>query len=261
MNIILKTAWKNVWRNRVRSLVVIASVTVGIFAGVFAVAFMNGMIAQRFDAAIDEEISHIQITGKDYSLNNDPRIVMKKSDGVIDAVRRVPGVERVVERTIITGMAETASKSAGIQIVGVDPAEEKEIFKLSNGKFIAPQLIENIFRESTLIDQIMVVGEHEKFASALISPNFRYFDDWKSTRNLSFTNNEELIREHEVQSFFSSEIDRLNKKLSPPERINRFRLVQDEWSPSTGELSPTLKLRRQFINEKYRDLITQVYMK
>jgi long-chain acyl-CoA synthetase len=138
---------------------------------------------------------------------------------------------------------------------------KKEIFKLSNGKFIAPQIIENIFKESPIIDQIMVIGEHEKFASALISPNFRYFDDWKSTRNLAFTNNEELIREHEVQSFFSSEIDRLNKKLSPPERINRFRLVQDEWSPSTGELSPTLKLRRQFINEKYRDLITQVYLK
>jgi long-chain acyl-CoA synthetase len=138
---------------------------------------------------------------------------------------------------------------------------KKEIFKLSNGKFIAPQVIENIFKETPIIDQIMVIGEHEKFASALISPNFKYFDDWKKSKNISFTNNEELIQQREVQSFFSSEIERLNKKLSMPERINRFRLVQDEWTPATGELSPTLKLKRQYIQNKYKDLITQVYMK
>lgn len=138
---------------------------------------------------------------------------------------------------------------------------KKEIFKLSNGKFIAPQIIENMFKESPIIDQIMVVGEHEKFASALISPNFKYFDDWKASKKISFSTNEELIQQPQVQSFFSSEIDRLNKKLSPPERINRFRLVHDEWTPATGELSPTLKLRRQYIHDKYRGLITQVYMK
>jgi len=138
---------------------------------------------------------------------------------------------------------------------------KKEIFKLSNGKFIAPQVIENIFKESPVIDQIMVVGEHEKFASALISPNFRYFDDWKTSNNISFSNNEELIQHNEVQSFISSEIEKLNKKLSPPERISRFRLVEDEWTPLTGELSPTLKLKRQFILDKYKALVTQIYMK
>jgi long-chain acyl-CoA synthetase len=106
----------------------------------------------------------------------------------------------------------------------------------------------------------MVIGEHEKFASALISPNFKYFDDWKKTVNVTINNNEELIQNPQVQSLFSSEIEKFNKRLSQPERINRFRLVKDEWSPATGELSPTLKLRRQFINEKYRSLVTQVYM-
>jgi long-chain acyl-CoA synthetase len=137
---------------------------------------------------------------------------------------------------------------------------KKEMFKLSNGKFIAPQIIENIFRESPIIDQIMVIGEHEKFASALISPNFQYFDDWQKTANVSFSGKEDLIQDPKVQSLFSSEIEKLNKRLSQSERINRFRLVKDEWSPSSGELSPTLKLRRQFINEKYRSIITQVYM-
>jgi len=138
---------------------------------------------------------------------------------------------------------------------------KKEIFKLSNGKFIAPQLIENIFKESTLIDQIMVVGEHEKFASAIISPNFKLFEDWKKSNKISFSDTLEMIQLPEILRCFNTEVDKLNKKLSPAERINRFRLVPDEWSPVSGELSPTLKLKRQFITEKYRKLLDQVYMK
>jgi long-chain acyl-CoA synthetase len=138
---------------------------------------------------------------------------------------------------------------------------KKEIFKLSNGKFIAPQLVENIFKESPIIDQIMVIGEHEKFASALISPNFKYFEDWKTEKKISWSTNDELINLPEVLSFFSAEVSKLNRRLSPPERINRFRLVKDEWSPATGELSPTLKLRRKFIGEKYSSVVEQVYNK
>jgi len=138
---------------------------------------------------------------------------------------------------------------------------KKEIFKLSNGKFIAPQIIENVFKESPIIDHIMVIGEHEKFASALISPNFKYFDDWKKVNKVSFSTTEELIQLPEVLSFFSSEIAKLNKRLSSFEGINRFRLVKDAWSPETGELSPTLKLRRQYVHDKYRTLVDQIYKK
>jgi len=138
---------------------------------------------------------------------------------------------------------------------------KKEIFKLSNGKFVAPQLIENLFKESLLIDQVMVVGEHEKFASAIISPNFRYFDDWRKEKRILSDNPSELISHPEITSIFDNEINLVNKRLNPPERINRFRLVPDEWSPATGELSPTLKLRRQFIANKYREILNQIYMK
>lgn len=136
---------------------------------------------------------------------------------------------------------------------------KKEIFKLSNGKFIAPQMVENIFKESPLIDHIMVIGEHEKFASALISPNFKYFEDWKEANKISCSSYDELISNPEVLSLFSSEISRLNRRLNPPERIIRFRLIRDEWSPATGELSPTLKLRRNFIYDKYSSVVEQVY--
>ena len=138
---------------------------------------------------------------------------------------------------------------------------KKEIFKLSNGKFIAPQVIENIFKELPMIDQIMVIGEHEKFASALISPNFKYFDDWKTSNKIPPLDKEKLVQQPAVLSYFSEEIEGLNKKLSPWERLNRFKLIVDEWTPATGELSPTLKLRRQFIHDKYKDLIAQIYMK
>lgn len=138
---------------------------------------------------------------------------------------------------------------------------KKEIFKLSNGKFIAPQLIENKFKESGIIDQIMVIGEHEKFASALISPNFNFFNEWKSLKKMSFTNSEELINLPEISLLFNTEIEKINNKLSPSERISRFRLVPDEWSPSTGELSPTLKLKRGFIADKYHQLLDQIYLK
>jgi long-chain acyl-CoA synthetase len=138
---------------------------------------------------------------------------------------------------------------------------KKEIFKLSNGKFIAPQQIENMFKESLIIDQIMVVGEHEKFASALISPDFKYFDELREKNKISFSDHGEMIRLPEIISTFSSEIKAINRRLSPSERINRFKLVPDEWNPATGELSPTLKLRRHFITNKYKEIIDQIYMK
>jgi ABC-type lipoprotein release transport system permease subunit len=129
---IWKTAWKNVWRNKVRSLVVIASVTVGIFAGVFSIALMNGLIAQRINDALNDEISDIQINSKDFRINNDPQLVIKNSEAVLSEINSVNGVTDISERTIITGMANTASKSAGVQIIGIDPDKEKKVFTLYN---------------------------------------------------------------------------------------------------------------------------------
>jgi len=138
---------------------------------------------------------------------------------------------------------------------------KKEIFKLSNGKFIAPQLIENVFKESPYIDQIMVVGEHEKFASALISPNFKYLEEMDLAAEPEQKSAGKLIELPAILTAITSEVEKINRRLSPHERIVRFRLVPDEWSPATGELSPTLKLKRQVLTEKYRELLDQVYRK
>lgn len=127
---IWKTAWKNVWRNKVRSLVVILSVTIGIFAGVFSVALMNGMIAQRVNDALNEEISHIQITNREFRINNDPQLVIDNPDKVIPEINSIEGVVGIAKRTIITGMANSAYKSSGVQIIGTDPQTEKQIFSI-----------------------------------------------------------------------------------------------------------------------------------
>lgn len=138
---------------------------------------------------------------------------------------------------------------------------KKEIFKLSTGKYIAPQMIENNFKQSIFIDQIMVVGEHQKFASALISPNYSYLKDWCKSMNLNFTTNEAVIKLPEVLSVFSEEIKKMNKNLNNHELIKRFKLVANEWSPVGGELSPTLKLKRKNIENKYKKLLDQIYPK
>ena len=136
----------------------------------------------------------------------------------------------------------------------------KEIFKLSNGKFVAPQPIENRLKESVFIDQAMVVGEHQKFASALILPDFKYLKEWCESQQLySGQGNFELICLQEVRDAFASEINILNRSLSEPERIVRFRIVADDWSPVTGELSASLKLKRKVIESKYKEILDGIY--
>ncbi len=136
MEMITKTAWKNIWRNKVRSLVVIASVTIGIFCGVFAIGVMEGAMKQRVDSALDNEVSHIQLTHPDFRSNNDLVYSISDAGDVISKINKIEGVESLASRTVVIGMANTASKSQGVQINGIIPSEEKEVFTLY--KKVAP---------------------------------------------------------------------------------------------------------------------------
>lgn len=136
---------------------------------------------------------------------------------------------------------------------------KKEIFKLSSGKYVAPQLIENMFKESSFIEQIMVVGENEKFASALISPNFNYLHFWAMKHKIHFRDNQELVRLPEVISRVQKEVDKTNQQLGAHEQIKRFRLVCEEWTPQSGYLSQTLKLKRAVIYRRYDTLLRKIY--
>lgn len=136
---------------------------------------------------------------------------------------------------------------------------KKEIFKLSGGKYIAPQMIENKLKTSELIEQVMVIGANEKFASALISPSFPLLHDWCAEHKIHYKNNEELIKIPEVVEKIQMEVNKINKTLGAHEQISRIRLVCEEWTPASGELSPTLKLRRNVVAVKYQHLIADIY--
>jgi len=136
---------------------------------------------------------------------------------------------------------------------------KKEIFKISSGKYIAPQVIENKLKESMFIDQVMVIGENQKFASALITPDFQFLHKWASDENILFRDNEELISNTLVFARYQKEVNEMNLSLSDHERIKRFRLIPDEWTSLTGELSPTLKLKRKVLYLKYCDVISEIF--
>jgi long-chain acyl-CoA synthetase len=136
---------------------------------------------------------------------------------------------------------------------------KKEIFKISSGKYIAPQVIENRLKESVFVDQVMVIGENQKFASALITPDFEYLHKWASINQISFGDNEELINNPFVFAQYQKEVSEMNLNLSDHEKIKRFRLVSDEWTAETGELSPTLKLKRKVLYKKYTDVINNIF--
>lgn len=136
---------------------------------------------------------------------------------------------------------------------------KKEMFKTSAGKYIAPQVIENKLKESFFIEQAMVIGENEKFASALISPNLKFLHDWSSQHKIQYRDNTELIQIPEIIARYQKEINKFNQGFGDAEKIKRFRLVCEEWSPQTGELSPTQKLKRNVVYEKYEEIIGEIY--
>jgi long-chain acyl-CoA synthetase len=136
---------------------------------------------------------------------------------------------------------------------------KKEMFKLSNGKYIAPQQIENKMKESFYIQQIMVVGENQKYASALIIPNYNALVEWAKKQKIHFQHQAELLRKPEIIKHFEDEVKNLNKKLNSSEQVKKIALLADEWTPNTGELTSTLKLRRKKIVEKYNEIVASLY--
>ena len=136
---------------------------------------------------------------------------------------------------------------------------KKEMFKLSTGKYLAPQVVENKFKESPFIEQIMVVGEGEKYAAAIICPSFEYLHDWCSLHNIKYRDNKDLIQIPKVVERIQREVDNFNQQLGRHEQLKKFELTCQEWLPETGELSPTLKLKRRFLKEKYHIKLERLY--
>ena len=136
---------------------------------------------------------------------------------------------------------------------------KKEIFKLSTGKYVAPQVLENRAKESPFIDQILIVGEGEKFTAAIISPDFEYLHNWAADKHIEYRDNEKLIMNDKVNARYQIEVDKINKDIGKSRQIRKWALTCREWTTETGELSPTLKLKRKVLKKRYTPKLNYLY--
>lgn len=137
---------------------------------------------------------------------------------------------------------------------------KKEMFKTSGGKYIAPQVMENKFKESRFIEQIMVIGENQKMPAALIVPAFEFIQEWIKYKKLDIgLSNNEIANHPDIIDRISKEVDEYNVGFGKWEQLKRFELVNDPWTPETGELTPTLKPKRRVILAKHKDLYDKIY--
>jgi long-chain acyl-CoA synthetase len=136
---------------------------------------------------------------------------------------------------------------------------KKEIFKTSGGKYVAPQPIENKMKESPFIEQMIVVGPERKFTAALIVPAFANLKTWCEKNGIEVTTNDQMVHHPKVQEHYKAIIEKYNPQFNPVEQVKKFELLNAEWTINGGELTPTLKLKRKVIMEKYGDAVERIY--
>jgi long-chain acyl-CoA synthetase len=160
-----------------------------------------------------------------------------------------------VEGWLHTGDLGHIEPEGHLKITG----RKKELFKTSFGKYISPQPIEDKFKESLFIDQLIIVGENQKFAGALIVPDFTFLKAWCEVKEIPYTTNTEMINLPRIRKRFKKEIANYNSFFGDTEKIKSWDLLETEWTFDTGEITPTLKLKRKFIIQKYADLIAKLF--
>ena len=136
---------------------------------------------------------------------------------------------------------------------------KKEMFKTSGGKYVAPQLLENRLKQSRFIEQVMVVGEGEKMPAALIQPNFEFLFSWAERQKIAVGENSDIVLNEKVIERIQQEVDVANEDFAKWEKVKQFRLTPDVWSVDDGHLTPTMKLRRKIVKEKYINLYNDIY--
>jgi long-chain acyl-CoA synthetase len=137
---------------------------------------------------------------------------------------------------------------------------KKDLLKTSGGKFIAPQPVENFLKLNALIGTAVVIGDRRKFASVLISPHFPLLEEWARTHHVPYSSRESLVKHPKVQSLYEHIVSEVNRGLARYETLKKILLVPDEFSAIDGALTPTLKLRRRAIEERYREQINELYL-
>ena len=193
------------------------------------------------------------LAGLDVKIASDGEILMKGSSVMMGYYKN----EEMTQKTIIDGYLHTGD-------IGEIDAEgflkitdrKKEMFKTSGGKYIAPAVLESELKQSRFIEQIMIIGESEKMPAALIQVNFEFAKDWATRKKL---NPASILTHERFINRIQKEIDFHNQKFGKWEQIKRFELTPDEWSIEAGHLTPTMKMKRKIIKEKYNYLHQKIY--
>lgn len=136
---------------------------------------------------------------------------------------------------------------------------KKDMFKTSGGKYVVPSLLENQFKQSRFIEQIMVIGEGEKMPAALIQPNFEFIEEWGKRHQISLNTKNDITKNEKLLARIQEEVDVANQNFGKWEQIKKFELTADIWTIDDGHLTPTMKMKRKVIKEKYKDLIEKIY--
>ena len=135
----------------------------------------------------------------------------------------------------------------------------KNIFKTSFGKYVNPQAIENKFEESPFIENMVVFGENQKFPAALIYPDFSFLKLWCSRHDVEYTDPVDIIKNPTIIARFNRELDKYNAFFGDTEKVKKIKLISDEWSQATGILTPTLKVKRGVVAERYKKEIEELF--
>ncbi len=199
------------------------------------------------------------ILGQEVKLAEDGEILVK-GPSVMQGYYKRPDLtaETIKDGWLLTGDIGVWQEWKGVSFLKITD-RKKELFKTSGGKYVAPQPIENLMKESPLIEQMMVVGAERKFVGALIVPSESGLREWMHLHNMKFHTLEEAISERIVLDHYNDIVSTYNDHFNPVEQVKKFELLPKEWTIDSGELTPTLKIKRKIIMEKYKDAVERIY--
>jgi long-chain acyl-CoA synthetase len=198
----------------------------------------------------------LPIEGQEVKLEADGEICVKGPSVMMGYYKRPElTAETLVDGWLHTGDIGVFEEGKFLKITD----RKKELFKTSGGKYVAPQPIENKMKESPFVEQMMVIGAEQKFVGALIVPSIPNLKEWMRMKGISFTTIEDALHHPQVLALYKELIESFNKFFNNVEQVKKFELIPEEWTIETGELTPTLKLKRKVIMEKFRDRIDRIY--
>jgi long-chain acyl-CoA synthetase len=196
------------------------------------------------------------IEGQEVKLEADGEICVKGPSVMMGYYKRPDlTAETIIDGWLHTGDIGVFEDGKFLKITD----RKKELFKTSGGKYVAPQPIENKMKESPFVEQMMVVGAEQKFVGALIVPSLNNLKEWMLHKEIPFTTIEDAIHHPKVLGLYKELIDSFNNFFNHVEQIKKFELLPNEWTIDSGELTPTLKLKRKVIMEKYKAAFDRIY--